>query len=258
VSYITWWKKVSYTAWWKRYAKYAALVFVALVFVAPVYLIFSNMAPVDKATLVLEVVKVLLEVIAFVVVAIVASPLIKSFQKNRRADRALHDLRLEILKHLHGIYQTVASSKDELISVGLTTIADPVTMGDIQKKSYETEIRRISRAHSDLQKIKLEIDPFPDFFTENEKLQKSLDEMDSYLSGLLSEYRSLRYKLETEERAKTTFDKFPQVADFTQDSNESGYSKGFVGSYVTAISYIKGDLLSLKIVVSGSDLATTD
>jgi hypothetical protein len=238
-----------YTGVEKKVATYILLSILLVVAGAGVYVIFGRMPDADRAKLLLEIGKFLLQIIALVVIAGLATTLIRSFEKNRKADKALHDFRSGILTEVQAVYQTIKKSRHALRSAGLIQ-GNLVTMNNEVIQIYEVEVGNVLDSSLSLERVKLEIDRFPDSFSRFSDLKTTLVDMYGYLDGLLLEYETVHPNL----KVNATLAQFTKVTDFTSADSQSNYTKTFFGSYEKAVGYVKQDLLPLKAVTQAATL----
>jgi hypothetical protein len=240
---------MKYTTTSKMFRTYIFLLLFFILSVAGLYFIFGNIPDADRVSLLLEVAKFLLQIITLLVIAGLVSKLVRSFEKDRKADKALHDFRSGILNDLEALYQKIKKSQHILRSAGLTYAFNVqiVTMSDKQVESYGVEMTKLNEAQLELEKIELGIERFPGSFSKSTDLKSKLGEMEAYLNDLLTEYAQLWPKL-SENKSNVLFSNFKVLIDFT-GSGDSRYASTFSTSYGNAVGFIREDLLPLKLVL---------
>ncbi|HMG76298.1 MAG TPA: hypothetical protein VK582_22685 [Pyrinomonadaceae bacterium] len=225
----------------------AGLVFVMLV--AGVIFIFGNIPDSDRVKLLLEVSKFLLQIITLLLIAFLVSKLIKDLESNRRRDKALHDARVAILNELETVFQKITKSQHELRKGGLTEKygANVKTMNQDQVKTYKEEMDKLNDAELEINKIGLGIERFQSFFTRDVELKGRFKDLKEYLNALSTEYE--RYQpLLTTNASNLDFSEFKELKDFT-GSGPTKYLTTFSVSYANAVSFIREDLLPLKLAL---------
>jgi hypothetical protein len=229
-----------------------ALLVLALL-VAGVIFIFGNIPASDRVNLLLEVSKFLLQIITLILVAFLVSKLVKDLESNRRRDKALHEARVAILNELETVYQKITKSQHKLRKAGLTQIfGGPVTrMNPEQVRAYNDEMDKLNDAELEVNKIGLGIERFQGFFTRDVELKGRLKDLKEYLKALSTEYE--RYQpLLAKDSANLEFSLFKELNDFT-GSGQTKYLTTFSVSYANAVSFMREDLLPLKLSLQPDD-----
>jgi hypothetical protein len=221
------------------------------------YLIFGHMSDAEKAKLLLETAKTLLEIITTIFVGyFVVEVLLKSVDRNRKKDKALHDFRVDILGKLEEAHEHVQKARSDLRVIGLTTAfgAPPNTMDERQRGEYSTTMRTCQDVQFSLQRLKLELGHFPDSFRSNADLDSSVGKMIDYVGKLLEEYEKHAPSLR-EAANRVTFATLVKLNDFTGGQNDSSFQKEFEVSHDRALAVIRQELLPLKLVLTaGSEV----
>jgi len=214
---------------------------------AGLYLIFGKMPDAERSKLLLEASKALFQIITALIVGIFISAVVKSFANSRKADKALHDFRLEFLNQLQAAYQRVKKSRRALRASGLTTKFDapPLTMSQDQRDNYRKEMDVLNEAQLELERLNLEIGHFPDSFSGHQQLTLALGNMESYLRDILTEYEKFWPKLK-KEAGDVRFAELPMLNDFTGRYSQSKFKGQFARSYDVALALIRQELLPLN------------
>lgn len=217
--------------------------------VAGVIFIFGNIPDSDRVKLLLEVSKFLLQIITLLLIAFLVSKLVKSLESNRRRDKALHDARIAILNELEGVFQSITKSQYELRKAGLTDKYEGKvkTMSSVQIGVYVLEMDKLNDAELQINKIRLGIERFQGFFTKDVELKGRLNDLKEYLNALSTEHEHYQPLLATQAN-NLEFDSFTELKDFT-GSGQTKYLTTFTVSYASAVSYIREDLLPLKVAL---------
>lgn len=240
---------MKYKGWLRRLRTYIFIVLLITLALAGLYFVSSNIPEDKKIEILLEVGKVLLQIIALLTFAGVTSSLIKSFEKDRKANKALHDFRSEILDELQALYQGIKKSRHVLRSVGLTSTFDtPIAMSSPQIKVYGEELDKLHEAKLNLEKIKLKVSRFKKPFTDTPNLESNIDKMDAYLQRLLSEHERLWPKLKPD-GSPVSFSEFKALTDFTGLEDKGDFKNEFSDTYDNAVSLVRNDLLPLDLAL---------
>jgi hypothetical protein len=245
---------MKYTSLWLKILSVLVLLLVLASAGASVYMIFGKMNPEDKARLYLEAAKSLFYLITVLLIGAFITAVIKSFEKNRKADKALHDFRLEFLNRLQATYQCIKKSRHLLCASGLTDRFKnlPPALSKEHAAVYAQEMTVIQEVHSEVERLILEADCFPGLSSSRAnhvKLGFALKDMERYLSSLLEEYEKNWPKVQATP-TQVVFTMLPKLQDFTSYFPQANYQKLLASPYDRALVIIRDDLLPLKTVVA--------
>ncbi len=244
---------MDYTSAWTKVLRVLILLLVLAGASAALYIIFGKMESAERAKLLLESSKSLLYLITVLILGAFIAQVVKSFEKDRRADRALHEFRSEFLKRLHSTYQRIAASRHSLSACGLTDRFSALTAGmtTIQADIYFREFESLFDGHGELERLILEVEQFPDSFSSHVQLTNALRDMRIYLNSLLEEYRQFWPKIQPAPGAFAV-NTLVKLRDFTGGQPQSDYEKSFAPAYGKALAFVREDLLPLKRVVEAA------
>ncbi len=234
-------KSIHYTSWWGKLI--AWLIFAALFLgaLAILYLIFGHMKADARAALYLEAAKALLQLIVVIMLGALVTLVIKQSENNKKADKALHDFRVEFLNRLRSFDDAVKKSRYVLRSSGLTNqYVQNLVITPPQIDVYDAQLSALQDAESGVGRLIQDIASFPDAFSENVVLENKLRNMQLFLRGLLEEYEKSRPNF-----PQVLSSSLPMLAGFTGLPSGAGYNDWLSG-YIAATVIIRKDLLPLK------------
>lgn len=213
-----------------------------------IILIFGNLNTKDQAKILIEVGKSLLQLSLIVILGGVVSELLKSFDRRRQQDKALHGFREELLKALRLTYQNVKRSRRALRVIGLTTKYGtvPITMSVGQKDAYKKEMELLNEQQLRCEALLVEIGNFPEAFSSGILLQQNLQKMTGYLRNIQDEYEAQWTRLD-KDISNTKFESFSRLSDFTGKYQDSNFKDEFADTYDKAIGLLRQDLLLYRV-----------
>lgn len=210
------------------------------------FLIFGNATTKDKALILLEATKALLQLSMIIIFGGFASLLVSSFEKRRVEDRAVNKYYEEFLSSLQATYQSVMTSRHILRSIGLTDEFGklPRTMDDDHLKIYKEQMVNINNAQLKLENLVVEVKNFPRAFIEAKKMETAITGMKNYLYLLLHEYESF---LPTLNKGKNDLllKEMVRLLDFTMDKS-SEWNSQYLKNHNEAIGLVREELLPMK------------
>ena len=177
-------KSIHYTSWWGKLI--AWLIFAALFLgaLAILYVIFGHMDANARATLYLEAAKALLQLIVVIMLGALVTLVIKQSENNKKADKALHDFRVEFLNRLRSFDEAVKKSRYVLRSSGLTNqYVQHLVITPPQIDVYDAQLSALQDAESGVGRLIQDIASFRDAFSENVVLENKLRNMQLFLRG---------------------------------------------------------------------------
>ncbi|MGB0123833.1 MAG: hypothetical protein WA419_00105 [Silvibacterium sp.] len=234
-------KSIHYTSWWGKLI--AWLIFAALFLgaLAILYLIFGQMKADARAALYLEAAKALLQLIVVIMLGALVTLVIKQSENNKKADKALHDFRVEFLNRLRSFDDAVKKSRYVLRSSGLTNqYVQHLVITPPQIDVYDAQLSALQDAESGVGRLIQDITSFRDAFSENVVLENKLRNMQLFLRELLEEYEKSRPNF-----PQVLLSSLPMLAGFTGLPAGAGYNDWLSG-YTAATVIIRKDLLPLK------------
>jgi hypothetical protein len=209
----------------------------------------------NRASLYLEAAKSLFYLITVLVIGALITAIIKSFDTNRKADKALHEFRVDILHRLQETYQRIEKARHLLRVHGLTDEFGslPLSMDSQAFAVYIEQMAVLQEVQSDLKRLILEVGHFQGSFSASSNLIIALEKMKQYVCHILDEYERHGRKLLTIP-GEVDCRSLGRLIDFTgkPQQKDGNYSKDIFASYDEALVIVRDELLPLKkIVVEG-------
>ena len=214
----------------------------------------ANMNSADQARALLELWKTVLNLGLIVIVGGFVSFLYRRFEKRRVVDRALHGFRADYLRKFQGAYRTIKTVRRTLRAAGLTTMRrDPLTeLDEVHILTYREQMALLNEAQLDFEDLFLELENFPDAFSNSVEIEEVVKRINSYLREILREYENHWRRLGGTTSGRSSFESLERLRDFTGSFKEGDYRKKVVWGRRQAIGLMQSDLLPLRLAQEGA------
>jgi hypothetical protein len=237
-------KSVRYAPWWIKLIAGLILLAVGLSALALLYGIFGKLNDTNRAAFYLEAAKALFQLVGVLLVGALVTAVIKYLENTKKADKALHDFRLEFLNRLMSLDDSVKKARHVLRSAGLTNqfVQNPVITGQ-QIATYDEQLSSLQEVESGICRLAQDIANFRNAFSESVILENKLKNLQLFLRGLLDEYEQSRPQL-----PQVLLTQLPKLSGFTGTSTATPYQTWLSG-YTDAVFIVRKDILPLKAVI---------
>lgn len=237
-------RSIRYTPMWARLIAFLVLLFVASGALALLYGIFGKLSDSNRATFYLEVAKALLQVVGVLLLGVLVTAAIKYLENTRKADKALHDFRLEFLNRLVSLDESVKKVRHVLRLSGLTnefTQKQVITTGQIAV--YKEQLGSLQEVESGISRLAQDIANFRNAFSESVVLESKLKNLQIFMRALLDEQEK-----NFPELPQVLLAQLPKLAGFTGISTDGTYQT-WLNGYSDAVFLVRKDLLPLEAVI---------
>lgn len=235
-------QSIRYTPWWAKAIGGLALFAVGLGALGLLYIIFGKMPAASKASLYLETAKAIFQLIGVLLLGTLVAAIVKYFENSRKADKALHDFRVDFLNRLRSLDESVKKSRHALRSSGLTNQFGPQNpvITEVQVKEYDLQLASLQEAEIGIDRLIQDIADFRNVFSGNVMLENKLRNMQLFLKALVEEYESSRPKF-----PQVLSGNLPRLSGFTGIPADTEYN-AWLSGYAAAVSIVRQDLLPLE------------
>jgi multisubunit Na+/H+ antiporter MnhC subunit len=243
---------MKFTSPWLLALRIAGILLVIALVYFGLLVIVGKMPTAERAKLLLEVAKTLIQVITTIIIGFgLVEFLLKSFDRSRRKDKALHEFRLDFLKRLEDAHENAETSRRDLRAAGLTTKfgGNILAMNRELETAYRDAMTAVTDTQLILERLELELGHFPTSFELHDQLKAALRRMHDYLENVLVEYEKYSPDLRKAPN-EVAFKTLTCLDDFTSAPKQGQYLNVFEVSYDSALALIRKQLLPLDMVLS--------
>jgi DNA repair exonuclease SbcCD ATPase subunit len=221
--------------WWTL----ALLVALCALVVGAIYFFSTGES---RSVILLEIAKIFLQLLVIGVLGALAKWIFDEYNRSRDRAATINEFRKEILKRLVDVTNQVRSV--------------PVLIEAHQSaRTYGEQMRLLINSRQELSLIRHEIQTTSETFSELLKIRKSLESMQGYLDGLITEFRTKYLELSKMQRSKPE-EVWPAIQDLTElgdlrkGDKISRYHSEYILSYYTALDLIRREIWSAARVNS--------
>jgi len=193
----------------------------------------------NRGALYLELAKAILQLLVVIILGALVAWVIKSFDTNKKADKALHDFRMDFLNRLRSLDESVKKSRHVLRDFGLTNQFGQRgnVIIDRERDAYDLEINSLQLAQSGIERLIQDIETFRGAFSDSVTLENKLRIMLVFLRNLVDEHEKLRPQF-----PQVEFYKLNQLNGFTGIPASREYN-GWLEGYDVSVVTVRKDLL---------------
>ncbi len=195
-----------------------------------------------------ELWKALLNFLLIVAIGGMVSYILKSLERSRDEQKALHDFRADFLRQFLSSYHDAKNSRRTLTRAGLTTKRAPLasSLDQEQIATYEEQMEIINSSQLEFERFISEVRSFPRAFSRRPDLENHLRSMESYLRELIREYERV-WKDLLADPPGVLFGDLKRLQDFTGRFKESEYRDVFIRSKDESLRLIREDMLTAYV-----------